>query len=204
MDRGIFIAFEGLDRCGKSSQISKLVEYYNKNNIKVKYYVFPNRFTESGIQLDMYLNKLVDYDPYTIHTLFAENRTEFKDQIIDDLRQGYNVIVDRYTYSGNAFSAAKGIDINWCKIFDRGMPKPDITFYLDTDINITSKRQGFGKEKYENIEFQIKVKEEYEKLFDNTFVAIDGNKNIDQVFDMIIAYLSNNTNLYNNSYIDIF
>lgn len=40
------------------------------------------------------------------------------------------MILDRYAYSGAAFSAAKGFDLEWCKNCDRGLPKPDIVFYM--------------------------------------------------------------------------
>lgn len=32
------------------------------------------------------------------------------------LHSGITLIVDRYSYSGVAFSAAKGLDIEWCKV----------------------------------------------------------------------------------------
>lgn len=32
------------------------------------------------------------------------------------LQSGITVIVDRYAYSGVAFSSAKGLDIEWCKV----------------------------------------------------------------------------------------
>ena len=32
------------------------------------------------------------------------------------LRTGTTLIVDRYSYSGVAFSSAKGLDIEWCKV----------------------------------------------------------------------------------------
>ena len=32
------------------------------------------------------------------------------------LKSGTSLIVDRYSYSGVAFSAAKGLDIEWCKV----------------------------------------------------------------------------------------
>lgn len=34
----------------------------------------------------------------------------------DKLRSGTTLIVDRYSYSGVAFSSAKGLDIEWCKV----------------------------------------------------------------------------------------
>ena len=32
------------------------------------------------------------------------------------LKSGTSLIVDRYSYSGVAFSSAKGLDIEWCKV----------------------------------------------------------------------------------------
>ena len=32
------------------------------------------------------------------------------------LRGGTTLIVDRYSFSGVAFSAAKGLDLTWCKV----------------------------------------------------------------------------------------
>jgi dTMP kinase len=54
--------------------------------------------------------------------------------ILETLRQGTNIVSDRYAYSGVAFSAAKGLPLQWCKDSDRGLPKPDFTFYLKAPI----------------------------------------------------------------------
>lgn len=43
-----------------------------------------------------------------IHLLFSANRWERAKNIIKTLEAGVTVIVDRYCYSGVAFSAAKG------------------------------------------------------------------------------------------------
>lgn len=34
----------------------------------------------------------------------------------ETLKSGTTIIVDRYSYSGVAFSSAKGLDIQWCKV----------------------------------------------------------------------------------------
>lgn len=39
--RGAFIVFEGIDRCGKSTQCTRLVETLNKNGIKAIHMRFP-------------------------------------------------------------------------------------------------------------------------------------------------------------------
>ena len=46
---------------------------------------------------------------------------------------GINIICDRYAYSGIAFSCAKGLDLNWCKKCEEGLPEPDVIFYFEVD-----------------------------------------------------------------------
>lgn len=43
-------------------------------------------------------------------------------------------VCDRYCYSGVAFSAAKGMDIDWCKACDKGLIAPDCVIYLDMPV----------------------------------------------------------------------
>ena len=65
-----------------------------------------------------------------VHLLFSANRWEMKEQIVRDLQDGITYVCDRYAYSGVAYSAAKGLDFEWCKSPDKGLPLPDLTFYL--------------------------------------------------------------------------
>ena len=65
-----------------------------------------------------------------IHLLFVINRWELKKEIEENIDSGSVVVLDRYSYSGIAYTAAKGIDIDWCILTEKGLPKPDIVFYL--------------------------------------------------------------------------
>ena len=48
-------------------------------------------------------------------------------------------VCDRYAYSGVAFTSAKGLDLDWCKTCDRGLPAPDCIIYLDMPIEEAAK-----------------------------------------------------------------
>ena len=73
------------------------------------------------------------------------------------------------------------------------MLQPDIVFYIDVSLETIKKRAGFGDERYEREELQIKVKEQYEnfkKVYLNSnklnWQNIDGNnKSVDQIFEEI-------------------
>eukprot|EP01083_Nonionella_stella_P302840 1045771_1 len=170
--RGAFIVFEGIDRCGKSSQCTRLLQYLNTNKIRNKFYRFPNRETLTGKIINDYLtNKIKVLDDRCIHLLFAANRHESKTDIINDLNNGINVICDRYSYSGIAYSSSKNIDnkmsVEWCTTSESGLPKPDCILYLNLSVDDAQQRGKFGEERYEKIEFQKSVKSAFDQIIQN-------------------------------------
>ena len=92
-----------------------------------------------------------------VHLLFSMNRWESKTDMAEAMIAGINVVCDRYAYSGVAYSAAKGLDFDWCKNADQGLMQPDIVFYLNARVEETEKRGGFGEERFEKTDFQKKV-----------------------------------------------
>mmetsp|Transcript_22908 Transcript_22908/g.38369 ORF Transcript_22908/g.38369 Transcript_22908/m.38369 type:complete len:98 (+) Transcript_22908:130-423(+) len=74
--RGAFILFEGIDRCGKTTQSKMLTETLLKQGIKAEHMRFPDRTTEIGKMINAYLTNSVDTDDKAIHLLFAANRWE--------------------------------------------------------------------------------------------------------------------------------
>eukprot|EP00960_Hanusia_phi_P066411 766393-Hanusia_phi.AAC.12 len=93
---------------------------------------FPDRTTTVGGLINEYLQSGKELDDAVIHLLFSANRWEATKSIRERLASGETLIVDRYAYSGVAFSAAKGtLNMEWCKGPDRGLPAPDCVIYLD-------------------------------------------------------------------------
>jgi dTMP kinase len=81
--------------------------------------------------------------------------------LISALQSGTTLVVDRYAYSGVAYSAAKGVpgmDVEWCRNPDIGLPAPDLVVYLRVSNAVAAARSGFGEERYEKAEFQDKVR----------------------------------------------
>jgi dTMP kinase len=95
---------------------------------------FPDRSTDSGKLIDSYLRCKENFNDETIHLLFTLNRWEVKNKMENLLKSGTNLIVDRYSYSGVAFSAAKGLDFEWCKAPEKGLLKPDLVVYLTLTV----------------------------------------------------------------------
>lgn len=97
------------------------------------------------------------------------------------LKSGTTLIVDRYSYSGVAFSSAKGLDIEWCKAPETGLLAPDLVLYLDIPPEKAAERGGYGDERYEQLEFQRKVAHSYQLLHDASWKTIDACLPIEDV-----------------------
>lgn len=90
--------------------------------------------------------------------------------------------MDRYSYSGVAFSAAKGLDLDWCKAPEKGLLKPDLVVYLTLTPEAMAKRAGFGNERYEVPEMQKNVKLMYEKMIEKPlWKIVDADKTEEQL-----------------------
>ncbi|CAK1546994.1 unnamed protein product [Leptosia nina] len=193
--RGALIVIEGVDRTGKTTQAKLLVESLKKRQIQAEYTNFPNRNTEIGRVINSYLTSQKELSDEAIHLLFSANRWEKCRDIINLLEKGVTVIVDRYCYSGVAFSAAKGLDLNWCKSSDVGLPKPDKVFFLTIPLEVMQQRNGFGNERYEVPEFQKKVTEVYKQLKDHDWDVLDANRTLDAIQEELVQRTLNVMNV---------
>ncbi|CAG8480735.1 9548_t:CDS:2 [Paraglomus brasilianum] len=156
--RGAFILLEGCDRAGKSTQAAKLVRKLKARGFLVEHMRFPDRTTPIGNMIDAYLKSTKELDDHAVHLLFSANRWECMAKMKKLLSSGTSIVVERYAYSGVTFSAAKGLELAWCKSPDIGLLAPDVTLFLDLPICEAGKREGFGEERYENEDFQRNVR----------------------------------------------
>jgi dTMP kinase len=74
--RGCFILFEGVDRCGKTTQAKRLVDTLTQRGQGTVFMRFPDRETAIGSQIDAYLRNAAELDDHAVHLLFSANRWE--------------------------------------------------------------------------------------------------------------------------------
>ncbi|XP_016985972.1 thymidylate kinase [Drosophila rhopaloa] len=163
-NRGAFIVFEGCDRIGKTTQCRLLVELLKSRDIPVLPMHFPERSSHIGQVINSYLTNSKDLPDEVIHLMFSANRWEHMNQIKQKLLEGNTLVVDRYSYSGVAYSAAKGLDFDWCYAPERGLLKPDAVFYLRAPADDLTNRGEYGKERYEKVEFQGRVAKVFDQI----------------------------------------
>ncbi|KAI4268604.1 MAG: hypothetical protein L6R38_007795 [Xanthoria sp. 2 TBL-2021] len=190
LPRGALIVIEGLDRAGKSTQCEKLCRFLEKEGRRVKHMRFPNRSTPIGKSIDSYLKGETQQEDHVIHLLFSANRWEAAPQIIEHIRDGTTVVIDRYYYSGAVYSAAKNnpnLTLEWAIQPEIGLPKPDLCIFLDISATDAAARGGFGSERYETSEMQKRVRNLFRELLrkpqNKEMVFVNAGESIEEVHE---------------------
>lgn len=197
--RGAFICIEGIDHAGKTTQAKMLVDTLCDCNCRTQMMQFPDRTTEIGKILDAYLRANKELSASVVHMLFCCNRWEKTKEIYQQLKTNQTtLVVDRYSYSGAAYTCAKqidGIDIRWCMNTEHRLPQPDVVIYLDITPEMALSRHDTNvlKERYEENTFLTQVQESYSrvKYFATTngvnWMHVDGNGTPEEVHQRVMA-----------------
>ena len=151
---GKLIVIEGTDGSGKSTQFKKLTERLQAEGLIFKTLVFPQYSEPSSALIRMYLGgefgtKPSDVNAYAASAFYAVDRyASFKKDWGNWYDQGGVIISDRYTTSNAVHQASKETPENrpeflrWLYEFEYeklGMPRPDLTIYLDVPTDFTEK-----------------------------------------------------------------
>ncbi|KAJ3020770.1 hypothetical protein HKX48_000221 [Thoreauomyces humboldtii] len=184
--RGALIVFEGIDRSGKTTQTTALLSLLQSESVPAHLHRFPDRTTPTGILISNYLQGASEISDEAVHLLFSANRWEAQRALGALLASGTTVVVDRYAHSGVAYSAAKGTlagGLDWCKAPDRGLLAPDLIVFLDVDPEVAAGRHEYGGERYEELGFQIRVRDAFLELGkgDPTWRVVDAHRPVDEV-----------------------
>ncbi len=173
--KGLFIAFEGCDRAGKSTQIDLLSTHLKQKNVQCMTISFPCYATPIGKILKKKLKS--GGNAVEMSLLFTANRYEMQQIIKHYLNSGIHILCDRYKDSGRAYGVASELDDRWLRKCDEVNIEPDLVIYIDIDAELASERPNYGKGGiYEQVEFQKRVREHFHKLITDKWLVIDGNQ----------------------------
>ncbi len=151
---GKLIVIEGLDGCGKSTQLELLPQNLAKNNINVQSVSFPDYESDSSALVKMYLSgqfgqKPGDVNAYAASAFYAVDRyASFKKDWGNFYNSGGTVVAGRYTTSNAVHQASKLPPQKWddflAWLYDfefnkLGIPKPDLVIFLDMPTAVSQK-----------------------------------------------------------------
>lgn len=174
MSRGKFIVFEGLNGCGKGTQMRRAAGYIyelSRSNL-VTMTREPNKLDENGKRAREMLKS--DGDPYENNELaaryFAENRRTHNGFLEPFLEAGFHVLCDRYYHSNFAYQHAQRIPLEEIARVNQGVLVPDLTIIFTTNPQESARRKLASKDKEKgrkfdsDIEFNGKVFQNYRRL----------------------------------------
>ena len=148
-DRGLLVAFEGLDQSGKQTQAELLRDRLAANDRLVRLLSFPDYQTVIGAEIGRALRGERDYTADVMQLLYVANRYEFKGEILRAKESGTIVVCDRYLASSIAYGEAQGLEAEWHTEIQKYLPQPDITFLLDIAPEVSARRKTADRDKYE-------------------------------------------------------
>ena len=157
----MFIVLEGVDGCGKSTQIANLQKMFAQKGVECEYVHFP-RFDAPyfGELIARFLRgelgSVEQVDPYIVAMLYAGDRRDAAPMIRGWLDEGKVVICDRYVYSNIGYQCAKlSSAVEREKLrkwileleFDYfAIPRPDLSMFLDVPFAFTERKLSEQRE----------------------------------------------------------
>lgn len=186
---GLFIAFEGLDGSGSTTQSSRLAEHLEKSGFAVVQTKEPTNNLIGGL-IRGQLTREWSSGQECLQLLFAADRAHhLEKEIIPALKKGHIVITDRYLFSSIAFGSL-GAETAWLKQINDKFILPDISIYLKVSPESCTKRisgSRFEMQLFEELERMRKVSKVYGKMNSEFGIKeINGEQNIDDVTKEVI------------------
>ena len=199
MPRGLFISFEGVEGCGKTTQADALVSWLTSQQLPTCYVREPGG-TDIG---EAVRNILLDPSYKKMHKkcevlLFLASRSQLTyEKILPALSKREIVITDRYADSTLAYQAfARDLPQRLVVLFNRfstaGL-KPDLTFLVDIDIAQGRTRGVFNdRMECESLLYHERVREGYLRIARKAkkrIKILDGEKDVTVLNQEVITYV---------------
>lgn len=197
---GLLISFEGGEACGKGTQIKKIKQYFEDNNIDYLITREPGG-TEVGEQLrNLLLHSKADMSSEVEFLIFSASRRQIVEKVIAPaLAEGKVVVLDRFYDSSYAYQGYAGNikieDVKAITDFAIAGYETDLTFLLDVDYDEAMRRkmsdenlknldrmESKGREYHENVRagYLQLAKDNPQRIF-----VVDALQSQDAVFECI-------------------
>jgi dTMP kinase len=194
--KGKFVAIEGIDGSGTTTQTRLLSEALNARGIAV----IPTAEPSDGVVGDL-IRQILDGDaavpPETLALLFAADRVEHYWNLIKPaIDKGVWVVSDRYLLSSIAYQSLH-CDPKWVRAINSRVAVPDITVLCDIEVEEALSRlesRGTGRQIFEKKKILEKVRRNYldaaKDPENGPVIVIDASAPVEKVHENILQLLT--------------
>ena len=198
MKKNLFIAIEGIDGSGKSTQAKNIAKRLEAEGHKV-YLTFEPTDMRIGKMIRSILGGKEKADEKVIAALFVADRLDHllheTEGILKKLADGYTVITDRYYFSSYAYHGAH-VDMDWVIASNQMAAKtlkPDVNIFVDVSPEVAMKRINANRESieiYETLDNLKAVQTQYLRAFEKLkneehIVAVNGDETLGKVTEAL-------------------
>lgn len=198
LEKGNFIAFEGIDGSGKSTQIQLLSNRLRERGVSL-YTTMEPTDSPIGSLIHQIMTGRMKADPRVIAGLFAADRLDHLlnevNGVLAKLKEGTTVVMDRYYFSSYAYHSVD-MPMDWviqANAQSRALLQPTVTVFIDTDPELAMERiikNRSHRELFEKKSRLIQVREKYLEAFERlkgeeTIVIVDGNRSQEEIAEDI-------------------
>lgn len=191
MEKGLFIVIEGIDGTGKSTQVKRLGDWFEKHGREV---VLSREPTDGPwgrkLRESAATGRLSPQDE--LQYFLNDRRQHVEEKILPALAAGKVVILDRYYFSTMAYQGARGFDpAEIRRMNEEFAPVPDLLLILDLDVDTAHQRighRGDSTNEFEKKESLQKCREIFLTLKDEPFVrVVDSAGSLEDISAKILA-----------------
>lgn len=189
---GFLITFCGLDGCGKTTMMKRLITELEKEHA-----IFVTKQPTNAVRNSEIFRTYMDcpdhdaFDYRSLSLLAASDRLQHVNKIIEpEMKSGKIVLSDRYFYSCLANLRARGFEQDeWIYEIAESVIKPDIAFFFDVPVEeavARVRRRPEEKDRYIDMELQYKLRKEYVDICtSNGGILISTMKSEDECYDIV-------------------
>ncbi len=195
MARGSLIVFEGLDGCGKSTQLDLVFDWMQARGLDC----VKTREPTAGAWGQRIREMARSGEPVAREdelAWFMEDRREHvRDMIEPALERGTFVLCDRYWLSSVAYQGARGLDAAEIQRANEAeFPDPDLAIIFEISpeegMARVKARGGVGEPVFEEVDFQRRVQKVFDSLDRPWIVRVDARGSIDEIHERVLSVLT--------------
>ena len=192
MSKARFIALEGVDGSGTTTQLTRVSEILSQRGLVVHQTMEPSK-GPIGVRIREILRGETKTPPDSLALLFAADRLDhLKREIEPAMTKGQVVLTDRYLISSLAYQSLD-VDLAFIETINARARKPDISILLrisPEDAALRRAQRGGAEEIFDDLELQKTISRSYDTAFARTDLGptavVDAMQTMEQVTSDIL------------------